>query len=280
MTANTRLAIVNHWDEGTLTASSAVSTLPVENTRLHSRGSPWRSTTNAAQWLQRSHTVDRAANMVAFFGHNLAGGTARLRLYSDAAATTQVYDSTALAIPAQASATAAANYGLGGNAGSPQAADDLFGNSQPYVLYFAATVFRAAKLDLVGGALATSYLQVGRIWLPMYREIGANPDYGLGNARWSNTQQTRTRGGSLISNTGATARRLDLNVKTVADSEADFWDDVLRYSELAKDVFVSIFPDAGGRLQRDYAINGKFVALDPRVYDVTWRAQHLVIEEL
>jgi hypothetical protein len=276
-----RLAIVNHWDTGALVASTAVSTLPVENTRLHSRGSPWRSISNAAQYITNVETGTLAANMVRFRNHNLAGGTARLRLYSDAGMTTTVYDSTALAVPAQASAYAGANYGLGGSASAAQAADDIFGNSTPFTIYFTAIAFRAARLDLVGGALATSYLQVGRIRLAMHRESAINPAYGAQLSVGSNTQGARTRGGSLRTNTGEIWKRLDLNMAYITDVDRAFWMDVLNYSQMARDVFVSVFPgDSDVRLERDYELDGKFVALDPLIYDVAYRSKHVVIEEL
>lgn len=275
-----RVAIVNHWDTGTLAASTSVSTLPVENTRVRERGSPWRSTSNAAQTISLVYANDRAANMFAFFNHNLGGGTARVRLYSDTGMTALVHDFMALAVPAQASATAGANYGLGGNATTAQAADDLLGNLQPFVLYFGTGyVFKAVKLDLVGGALASSYLQVGHTWLGMFHESEFNPKVGASIGYGSNTQTGRTRGGSLLSNVGEVWRRLEIDMSYI-DGDRAFWSDVLGYSQVARSVFVALFPgDSDTRLDRDYTMDGQFVALDPLIYDTAYRSKHVVIEE-
>lgn len=277
--SNLRLAIVNHWDTGTLAASSSVSTLPVENTRLTARGSPWRSTSTSAQYQTLVRSANVAANMAAIFGHNLAGGTARLRLYSDAAMTTTVYDSTALAVPAQASGSAGANYGLGGSASTAQAADDLLGNNQAFRIYFTAIAFRAARWDLTGGALASSYLQTGHTWLAMAHEAEFNPAVGMQISYPSNTQTSRTRGGSLLTNVGETWRRLEMNMAYVV-ADRPFWDDVARYSQTALPVYAAMFPgDSDTRLDRDYTFDGQFVALDPLIYDIAYRSKHVVIEE-
>jgi hypothetical protein len=277
-----RLAIVNHWDTGTLVASSAVSTLPVENTRVRARGSPWRSTASSAQYMTNVEAGNLAANFVAFFNHNLAGGTARWRLYSDAGMTTTVLDTGALAIPAAAAATAGANHGLGGNASAAQAVDDLLGNVAPFVAYFAATVFRAARLDITAGAIATAagYQQVGRVWCGMYHESEYNPRVGAQLGLGSNTQANRTRGGSLRTNRGANWRKQDIDMAYIIGDRA-FWSDVLMYSEVSRDVFYAMFPgDSDARLDRDYTLNGQFVALDPLIYDIAYRSKHVVIEEL
>lgn len=281
--ARLRLAIVNHWDEDVLAVTSASGTMPVDNTQKTARGLKWRSAGGspiADQTFTWALSVTRAANMLAIFGHNLAGGTARLKLFSDTGATANVYDSTALTIPSANSSTAGANYGMDGT--SAAASDDLFGNTQPFVLYFSATQFKAATLTLGTGAISTAdgYIEAGRIWLAMYRESSVNPDYGMALSHQSNTTAARTRGGSLRTNNGETWRRLDLNIGSAPETDRPFWDDVQQYSQIAKDVFISCFPGDGGRAERDYQMNGRFVSLDPLIYDLPYRKQHLVIEEL
>lgn len=282
--SNLRIAIVNHWDtDTTITVADSATGMPAGNTQKTARGLKWRSaggTPLADHTLQMELSTTRAANMLAIFGHNLAGGTVRLKLYSDTGATAQVYDSTALAVPAADDLTAGSNYGMVGT--TTNDADDLFGNDQPYVLYFTATAFKAAIITVSAGTLATAdgYLQVGRVWLAMYKVPGRSADFGAQLSWQTNTQSSRTRGGSLRSNTGEVWRRLELDLSGIAPSERSFWNDVQHYSQESKDLFISVFPGAGGRDERDYQMDGQVVAMNPLIYEYNRRKTHLVIEEL
>jgi hypothetical protein len=267
-------------------ASAAVG-FPATNTQLLGRGDVWRSSDTsqtggalAAQEWKYTYGSDRAANFLALFGHNLAGGTARLQLYSDAAWSSSVYDSTALTVPAASSANAGASYGRTGlSAGN---SDDLFGDIQPYVLYFTGVAFRSVKINLTTGSLSTAdgFLELGRPWLALYAQLN-NPDYGMSKVARSNTVNTRTRGGSLRGNAGETWRVLDVNLGTIQDSgERVFWDDVTRYAQNSRDLFISVFDGSGGRLERDYCMDGKIVELNPLIYSIAYRSQHMIVEEL
>lgn len=287
------IGLINHFDEvepsvhattGIGTANEALG-FPATATQLQRRGDVWRSVdtggTGAAlattEW-KYTFDDDRAANHLALFGHNLAGGTVRLQLYSDDAYTTSVYDSTALTPPGADAAFASGNFGLSGSVAG--VADDLFGNEQPYVLYFATKVFKSAKMTITGGALATSFLSIGRIRCGMYQDVG-DPSAGMAMGVSNNSSNTRTRGGSNAGNPAEVWRKVDVNIEMArfGDVERPYWYDLARRGQYALDLFISIFPGAGGRLERDHCFNGKQVQLDPLVYDEAYRTAHVIFEE-
>lgn len=290
--SNLRIAIRNHLDDDdNVGYTSQAINFPGTNTRKKSRGTVWRSVgndTNGGDGLAPhtfTYTFDttRAANVFAFNNHNLAGGTVRLRLYNAIGSpSSTVYDSGAVTIPVASSAMAGANYGLGGSASAAGAADDIFGATEPFVFYFPATAFQGADITFTTGPASTAagYLQVGRLWLGMYKEPVRSADFGAQLSWQTNTQSGRTRGGSLRSNNGEVWRRLELDLSGVAPSERAFWADVQRYAQTSRDVIVDVFPGDAGRDGRDHRFIGQVVTLNALVYEFNYRKTHLAIEEL
>lgn len=288
MGANLRVSIVNHLDSDAPGVSSQASNFPAANTKKKSRGTVWRATTSdtspsptSDQTFTYGWNHHLAANVFAVFGHNLAGGTIRLQL-SSSGSPGEVYDSGALTVPAASGSTAGSNYGLGGSASAATPTDDLFGNVTPHWLYFPAFEFTAAVITFHTGPVSTAagYIQAGRLWLGMYREAGRSADFGAQLSWLTNTQQSRTRGGSLRSNNGEVYRKLDLDLSAIPPADRAFWADVQRYSQTSKDLLIDVLPDDSGRDGRDHRFNGEVVALNSLVYEYHYRKTHLAIEEL
>ena len=115
----------------------------------------------------------------------------------------------------------------------------------------------------------------------MHTEVLFNPAYGIQNGRGSNTIPARTMGGSLRTNEGETWRIIDAQFDYVDPTQRAFFDDLLRYVEMSKDVFFDGFPDDTGRLGRDYRMIGKRTSLDPVVFaQVAAHSERLIIEQL
>lgn len=291
--SNLRIAIKNHLDDDdNVGVTSQALNFPYTNTMKKSRGLVWRSVGNDTDsgnpladqtFIYNWVAGPRSANVLAVFGHNLAGGTVRLVLISGIGSpSSTVYDSGAVTVPSADDSMAGANYGLGGSTSAPTDRDDMFGNSTPFVLYFSAVEFDEAHITFGTGPLSTSdgYLQAGRMWLAMYKEPGRSADFGAQLSWETNTQTGRTRGGSLRSNNGEVWRKLDLDLSSVIPTERAFFDDLQRYSQTSRDIFISVFPGKGGRDERDYQLNGEVVTLNPMIYEFNYRKTHLSIEEL
>jgi len=278
--ANLRLALVNHLDAVTPTVTSEATNFPVTNLRSTRRGDVWRSDSTASQQLIWAYPSELAASVLVLVGHNLAGGTARLRLLAGGSPAT-AYDSGALTVPAASVGMAGANYGLGGSTTGPTAADDIFGNLAAYWLYFSPAAFDTVELTLTSGpdSDAVGYLELGRAWLAMHFEAGRSADFGVALSRPNNSGSSRTRGGSLLTNRGQQWRRLEFDLGSVPPSERAFWDDVQQYAGTSRDVLVDVFPGRADRDGRDHRFCGEVAAMNPLVYEFNYRKTHLVIEE-
>jgi hypothetical protein len=186
--ANLRVCPYNLHDLATLTNSVTTATgFYVTDTQNYDRSKVWRAGSTADQYIRGTLASSVTANFFAIFLHNCAGSNVRLRLYSDAAWTTGVYDSTALPF---VNVTADSSYDWGiGNV-------DPLRSRAPYWIYFSGVSVRSYQIDFstnVGGAW-----QVGRIWLGKYFESAINPSWGAPLGYADNADRGRTRGGTRV----------------------------------------------------------------------------------
>lgn len=281
----TRMRIVprNYHDEALITPSSTVSGFPAANTQNSMRSRVWRTVDSSTATLD-GVWADSIARRPRFFGmflHHCHGGKIRLQLYSDLAWTTQVYDSTALDIVNVNSVpTEGADWGY-----DPFATGrlDPFIEDAPYWLWIPSAVNAKSYRITLSNHVATyarTFWQVSRFYLGPYVELGSyQPQYGLTMGYVDQTDRNRSRGGSLRTNHGASWRVMDLNLGALDETERAAWIDVFRYCGTGRDFVISLFPEDGTRKERDYTINGKFIALNPIGREVNRLTTKLAIEE-
>lgn len=236
--ANLRIGYLNYADLATLTADPvATTTGPVTYLQSDARGDIFLASSAASQaikgtWGGTSYTVSQ----MTLWRHNLVySDTIRLQLYSDAAWTTQVYDSTALAAYVSALFD---NWGW------------AFTNR-----YFAAQACKSFKITVAASAAA---LQCSRLFLGPYTEAPINPEYGAVFGIETNARQSRSEGGSLRSIVKADWRTamFDMLVRTEADRAA--WMEIARYCGISKSIVASLYPEVGGTEERDHTLFSKF----------------------
>lgn len=238
MSNNLRIGYLNYADAATLSATPALDTTgPETYLQTDARGDIALATSTASQdikgtWGGTSYTVSQ----LALWRHNLAySDTIRLQLYSDAAWTTGVYDSTALAAYASGLFT---DWGW------------AFTNC-----YFTPQACKSFKITIAASAAA---FQCSRLYLGPYTEAPLQPAYGFLVAPETNAKQSRSEGGSLRSIAKADWRSaaFDMRVKTEADRAA--WYEISRYCGINRSLIASAFPGDGGTVERDHTIFGKF----------------------
>lgn len=259
--ANLRIVPLNHWDAATLSTSVAPATgFPIINTQNTTRNLTCRTTSNAAQnWLGTwSAGVSRTATFLGIFLHNAvaslaSAATIRAQFYSDAAWTTQIYDTTALSANNITTPTDVFDFGIGSN--------DPFLGTWPYWIWFAeTTAFRSVKISFA--SIPGTYFEASRIVIGKHLEVTYNPAYG-DTLKWlDNSTAGRSRGGSLRRNRGATWRVMDNALPWIPEAQRAAWLDIQRMCGTSVDFVHSLYPTDGTRLERDYMMNACFESLD------------------
>ena len=236
--ANLRIGYLNYADLATITADPvATTTGPVTYLQSDARGDIFLASSTASQaikgtWDGTSYTVSQ----MCLWRHNLVySDTIRLQLYSDAAWTTQVYDSTALA---------AYVSGLFDNWGW------AFTNR-----YFAAQACKSFKITVAASAAA---LQCARLYLGPYTEAPVQAGDGLILTPETNARQSRSEGGSLRSIVKADWRSMAFDMMVGTEAYRAAWYEIGRYCNVNKALVASLYPEAAGTSERDHTIFGKF----------------------
>lgn len=257
MTANLRIITPNDCDIATLTASpSLVTTLPVTNLQSPSRALVARSTSTSAQDIKGTWSASRIISAAALVRHNLtSSATWQLRLYSDAAWTTLIYDSGAV-VACKPKALGDLEWGV-----DPLGAslftdwDHAFSS-----MWFAPVAARSFVITLTDTTNADGYVQASRLFIGRYLEPQINFDYGFRLQWLENTRQERTDGGTLRSDAQDPYRRMSFRLAALSTSDRPKFMEWARRDGLRNDVFISAFPENGSALERDHAMAGKLVA--------------------
>lgn len=270
MSANLRIIPRNFHYEATLsTELTAATGCSIVNTQNRKRSRVWRSADGTATDASDDQYVagtfeddlDREVDFFAFFRHRCYGGKVRLQLFSDAAWSSQVYDSTALDV-IKVIGTDGANWGIDPyNIGD----QDPFLTESPYWLFFDPVQCLSYKItfsdhDLTFGV---PYWEVGTFWLGRSFAPFRQPAFGADLGFIDLTEVDRSRGGSIYSNVGAQARTLRLALEGIKEEERAAWIDIVRQCGLGRDLAISMFVDEGTRRERDHVMQGVFSSLDP-----------------
>lgn len=276
----------NFHDEATLTVSSPeASGFPIANTQNCIRTKVYRSVTAGDITISGTFGLGSYARTPAFFGmflHQCHGGQIRLQLYSDYNWVTQVYDSTVLNVinvmPTDGMDWGADPFGNGPN--------DPFFELAPHWQWLVngspGLACRSYKITL--SSLAFTYgrsvWQVSRFFLGPSMELFRQPEFGASLGIIDQTDRNRSRGGSLRTNIGANWRTAELSLGAMEESERAAWLDIFRYCGTGRDFVLSVFPEEGTRIERDYLLNCKFATLNAIGREVNRLTGRLQIEEV
>ena len=241
-TTNFRITYINLADSAVLSASPvATSTMPVTYLQNSDRGDVMLAVAAGTQailgnWSGTAYTISH----VRLDRTNLADGdTWRIQLYSDAAQVTQVYDSGTIA---------AFTTGLFTQNGKSW-------NFTFAELYLTAqTGVKSFKITVVTAGI----FMAARLFMGAYTQATYNPKYGMANGWGSNHNQVRTDGGSNTAQTKSQWRTLAFDMFLMNEPDRALWNEIGRYSGKVASVAISVYPGAGGTLERDFSILGKF----------------------
>lgn len=254
-----RIVTSNVSDAAALTSTDFTVGLPVSNLQLEGRARVAR-TANAAGTKVINGDLAGVSMLGAcvLYNHNLTSqATWRLRVWDAVGQTGNVvYDSTTVA------ALPALGWGDFQWGAVPWGASVFTGWGAAFsVLWFPAVLGRSFRLEVTDAANADGYLQAKRLLLGPYFEPLVNVDYGLQLYWEDNSVQRRTQGGSLRTDVRTRYRVLRAQLGYLSDSERAVAVETLRQIGLRTETFVSVFPGAGGALERDHSLLGKFTSM-------------------
>lgn len=237
--SNIRIGYINYADTATLTTSIAAATgAPVSYLQNDARSDIWQSSAIGAQnvdgnWGGTAYTISQ----LTLWRHNLGTtNTVWIRLYSDPAQATLLYDNTAL--PAYSS-------GL----------FDAWGWAFSNQYFTPVAGVQSFRLRLGAGSLTP---QASRLFLGGYVEAPINPAYGAIVGMENNSVQSRGEGGSLRSLTKADWRTMQMDMMVMAEADRAIWFEISRYCGISKSFVASLYPGVGGAQERDHTLYGKF----------------------
>ena len=113
---------------------------------------------------------------------------------------------------------------------------------------------RGFKIELFSAGSATSYFEIGRLFIGKYIQPTYNIGYGHSLSWEETTKQYRTESGSLRSDISVPYRKFDFNLGTITEADRILLQHELRNVGLRKDLFVSLFPEDASRDKKiDYS---------------------------
>lgn len=267
-----QLRIVPHnlHDDATVTGTgTAVTGFPVTYTQNTIRGRSLRIS-GSSFVIKGTLAGTRSASHLSLHRHTIAAGaTVTLELFSDAAWTSSVYDSTALDIASftDDSGGSAFDFGL----------ESAFTRSNvPFVHWFTPTEFQSYEITLS----SISSPEVNRVFLGLGFEFQVNPDYGAPLSWSTNTDSNRTLGGSLRRNAGEQWRSLSLELNGIREAERQFLLDLMQRNGTSKDFVLSLFPEDETLMEAAYTLNATFTSLDAIGRQISRLTKRLVMQEV
>lgn len=271
MAANLRLSPHNHHDDATLSeVGTSVADFGPMNTQSVLRDRTLRGSA-AGYTLRGVLDESRSASCLGIFRHALWGGTVQLLLYSDAAWSTEVYDSTALAAE---SFTPVMTFDFGFPGGAP------WRNNMPFAHWMPGAVeFRSYEI-VFDGTPSAGYFGAGRIFLGSHYEFSCNPDYGAPLSWDDNTDSDDTFGGSQRTNMGEQVRKWTIELNCLNENEFETMVAITEWCGMGRDFMISLFPDDDTTTGGLYTLNAKFTSLGDLGRQISRLTKRLTMREL
>lgn len=273
-----RLITVNAADSATLNATPAmVSTLPVANLQTQYREQLARTVGTSTQLIEMAWATPVPLSAFVLYRGNFSGSARwQVQVYADATMADLLYDSGA--------AYASAPKTLGDLIWGVDALGATFYDDWGYTisaLWFAPVIGKYARITLSDPANPDSYMQASRLFAGAYVETAHAPELGAAMGWQETSVQTRTEGGTLRTEPGSHFRTLEITTRLLPENDRVRLSDLFRQTGLRGDLYVSIFPELGGAVERDHQMQGKLVKLAPTAIPVYARYdQPFSIEEI
>lgn len=246
MTQPIRMIIDNRHDTASLTATSEA--MPISYTQRSGRSYVWRSANLNQQVITGTlETPDYLSSLV-IYGHNLTpGGTVRLQYLVGNSVT---YDTGA--VPAS-SIIPLSIWQAGIDPWGAQDVTEL-PNTQ-LTLWTPARLAERYRITINDPNPPEGYIEIQRIATGLYYspQLTSNVSYGV-ELEWQDlSENRRTESGSLRTIGKGEARRVTFSLDHLPkDEQTRLTRELLRVDK-GRDVYISIYPEAGGMLEAEHA---------------------------
>ncbi|MDX1491271.1 MAG: hypothetical protein R3332_08290 [Pseudohongiellaceae bacterium] len=250
-----RVIVENLARSATLSATpvpSLVSTMPVENVQNSNRTESFRSTAVDENGLTIAFELPERKRISALVldGHNLrVGDTYQLRLWSGPNKTGTLFESDVAEalVPKTAGEL---NWGI--DTLSASVFDEW---DRPYsVLWFGSIVAQSGEIVIISDGNPAGYIDINRILFGQAVSPVRNFRYGYELSYSSTSKLEFSEGGSPKRDVGIKRRSIRLTLPRILDAERSAWADFIRNTADFDEIFVSLFPERGGKLERDHSM--------------------------
>jgi len=227
-------------DASTLTADSAVSTLPVTNLQDIQIVKVWRSNSATSAEINIDLGSQKIMDFFALIAHNLTtSATVRWRLSNDNFSTT-LYDSGTLDAWAPVEQFGGSPWGVFTWGGLPLADTISLYNASTFTLLPSAQIARYIKLNIADSTNAAGYVEAGRLIAGPAYQPTINYSNGVGFEFVDDSRVTKSRGGQVFVDEVRKYRRVTFTLNHLPESEIfnNVFNNIDRIKGVSKDVLV------------------------------------------
>lgn len=255
--AENRIRVIteNLARQATLTATPDVeniASMPVENLQNSNRTLSFRSTAIDDEGVTISFELPsrRRMSAVVIDGHNLrVGDLWKIRAWAGPEKTGELYETDWLEamVPKTAGEL---NWGI--DTLSTTVFDDW---DRAYsVAWFGSEAVQSGEIIIISEDNEDGYINVNRLLFGEAVSPERNFSFGYELNYLDTSTYELTQGGSSKADPGFLRRIISLSLPRFIDTERSAWADFMRLSSRYNEVFISLFPEAGGKLERDYSM--------------------------
>ena len=257
--ANSQIRVIasNLCPLATLTSAPVehdVATMPVANLQNSNRTLSWRSTAIGVGDIARIDVEmpeRKYISALVLDGHNLrAGDLWRLRLFSGPAKTGTLTETewTEALVPKTAGEL---DWGI------DTLVATVFDNwDRAYsVIWFGLLGVQSMEIEIVSEGNEAGYVEANRMLFGQAVSPSRNFTYGYDLDYLDTSSMELTEGGSPKVEPGVLRRLIRVTLPRINDAtERSTWADFLRTSGGKAEIFISLFPEQGGKRERDYSM--------------------------
>jgi hypothetical protein len=237
-----RILAKNVFDSATsVVSNAAVSGYPGTNLLTGRRSQFARSSDLAGSWQYLSLPASVSINMFGFARTNLSAASGEIYIDVLNASASIVYASGWL--------------GDTGFAGALDSYTDQSARSVNNRATYFSTVsgMRFARIYQRDAASVDGYVEAARAFGGVYKDLTLNFDWA-NSVEWVDLSDTKTTyGGDLIATyNGPPRRKITLPFNGIPEADRAYLYDLMRVVGTSGELFISLWPGAGGRLERDH----------------------------
>lgn len=246
----------NAADRATLSVTG-VSVLPVANLLTNSKSEVWRtSATTTSVTITASLTSPEQISMVSFpFSNFSSTATMRVKLFSDAACTALLLDTTTPALCAQGGGAKVQGLTVAQSASAYS-----YGGGVAATLYVTPTNgVQGVQIIVADSANVQGYLEAARLVMGTYFEPAYNAEYGATIELADTTQNFRTDAGNLLSDVGTRHKVLSFTLSFLQPNDRANLYKLVKNTGMSQPVWVSLYPSNSDKgLEQEHTVYGKF----------------------